>query len=152
MVGTPPAAKATASPSRKSSREKTPRRVRSTSRGLSAIRGGEARDIVMREIVWESSSGGGGDIVSWPMLTKINYTEWAILMRVQLLGTEVWDAAETDDAPKRQALGAILCSVPPEMVQVLAAKDNVKAAWNTIKTMRVGMDRRGARSCARTST
>jgi hypothetical protein len=27
------------------------------------------------------------------------------------------------------------------MVQVLAAKDNAKAAWDTIKTMRVGVDR-----------
>jgi hypothetical protein len=90
------------------------------------------------------SSGGGADIVSWPTLTKTNYTEWAILMRVQLQGAGLWDAVETDDVPgrqERQALGAILHSVPMEMVQVLAAKDNAKAAWDTIKTMRVGVDR-----------
>jgi hypothetical protein len=90
------------------------------------------------------SSGGGAGIVSWPILTKTNYTEWAILMRVQLQGAGLWDAVETDDVPgrqERQALGAILHSVPTEMVQVLAAKDNAKAAWDAIKTMRVGMDR-----------
>lgn len=42
---------------------------------------------------------------------------------------------------ERQALGAILSSVPPEMVELLAAKDNAKIAWDTIKTMRVGVDR-----------
>jgi hypothetical protein len=40
------------------------------------------------------------------------------------------------------------------MVQVLAAKDNTKAAWDTIKTMRVGVYRvRGVvGSCIRTLT
>jgi hypothetical protein len=93
---------------------------------------------VVREVIQESSGGGAG-IVSWSTLTKTNYTEWAILMRVQLQ-----DAVETDDVPgrqERQALGAILRSVPTEMVQVLAAKDNAKAAWDAIKTMRVGVDR-----------
>jgi hypothetical protein len=49
------------------------------------------------------------------MLTKINYTEWAILMRVQLQGAGLWEAVDTDDATERQerqALGVILRSVP----------------------------------------
>jgi hypothetical protein len=57
--------------------------VRSQSRGRSTIRRGEAGDIVVREVVRETNGGGGGaGVVSWPMLTKTNYTEWAILMRV----------------------------------------------------------------------
>jgi hypothetical protein len=31
--------------------------------------------------------------------------------------------------------------VPPEMVSTMASKDTAKAAWDTIKTMRVGDDR-----------
>jgi hypothetical protein len=31
--------------------------------------------------------------------------------------------------------------VPPELVRVLAAKDNAKAAWDTIKILRVGAER-----------
>jgi hypothetical protein len=100
---------------------------------------------VVREVVRDTNGGGGGaGVVSWPMLTKINYTEWAILMRVQLQGAGLWEAVDTDDATERQerqALGVILRSVPTEMVRVLAAKDNAKAAWDTIKTMRIGVDR-----------
>jgi hypothetical protein len=90
------------------------------------------------------SNGGGAGIVSWPTLTKANYTEWAILMQVQLQGARIWDAIENDDVlgrQERQALGAIFRFVPTEMVQVLAAKDNAKAAWDAIKTMCVGVDR-----------
>jgi hypothetical protein len=39
-------------------------------------------EIVVREVVRE----GGGGAVTYPPLTKTNYTEWAILMRVQLQG------------------------------------------------------------------
>jgi hypothetical protein len=88
------------------------------------VRGGGGGEIVVREIVRES---GGGGVVSWPTLTKTNYTEWAILMRVKLQGAGLWEAVDMDDAPgrqERQAFGAILSSVPTEMVQLLAAKDN----------------------------
>jgi hypothetical protein len=105
------------------------------------VRGGGAGEIMVWEIVRES---GGGGIVSWPTLTKTNYTEWAILMRVKLQGAGLWEAVDIDDAPgrqERQAFSAILSSVPMEMVQLLVVKDNAKLAWDTIKTMRVGVDR-----------
>ena len=95
----------------------------------------------MREIVRKGGSGGPS---TWTTLTKTNYTEWSILMRVQLQGAGLWDAVEHDDGTKRQerqAFGILLRSVPPEMVQTLAAKDNAKAAWDAIKAMRVGVDR-----------
>jgi hypothetical protein len=38
----------------------------------SLVRGGGVREIVVREIVRESRGGG---VVSWPTLTKTNYTE-----------------------------------------------------------------------------
>ena len=137
MVGTPPPAAAAASKSPSG-------RVRSLSRGRSRVRrGGGGGEVVVRETIVRETGGGGG-AVSWPTLTKTNYTEWAILMRVKLQGAGLWDAIETGDASERQerqALGAILSSVPPEMVQPLAAKDDAKIAWDTIKTMRVGVDR-----------
>jgi hypothetical protein len=37
-------------------------------------------------------------------------------MQAQLQGTGLWEAVDTSDATERQALGAILRSIPPEMV------------------------------------
>jgi hypothetical protein len=40
--------------------------------------------MVIREIVREG--GGGSSTVTFPTLTKTNYQEWAILMRIALQG------------------------------------------------------------------
>jgi hypothetical protein len=34
---------------------------------------------------------GGG---SYPMLTRMNYTEWSLLMKVKLQARGIWDAIE----------------------------------------------------------
>jgi hypothetical protein len=57
--------------------------VHSPSRGRSQNRrGGGGKVVVQETIVWET--GGGGAAVTFPTLTKTNYTEWAILMRIAL--------------------------------------------------------------------
>jgi hypothetical protein len=64
--------------------------------------------VVVREVVRDG--GGGGGSMSYPTLTKTNYTEWAILMRVALQGAGLWDVVEFDEGTERQerqALGAI---------------------------------------------
>uniref|UniRef100_A0ACD5WTY3 Uncharacterized protein n=1 Tax=Avena sativa TaxID=4498 RepID=A0ACD5WTY3_AVESA len=144
MVGTPPpGTPAAAAMPKTSAGAGSSCRARSLSRGRSRGRNGGGGEVVVRETIVRETGGGGGS-TSWPTLTRTNYTEWAILMRVQLQGAGLWEAVDTDDAPERQerqALGAILRSVPSEMVQVLAAKDNAKVAWDTIKTLRIGVDR-----------
>jgi hypothetical protein len=65
-------------------------------------------------------------------------------MRIALQGAGLCEAVDTGDATERQerqALGAILRSVTPEMVPVLAAKDDAKIAWDTLKAMRMGDNR-----------
>jgi hypothetical protein len=87
---------------------------------------------------------GGGATVTFPTLTKTNYTEWAILMRIALQGASLWEAVDTGEAKERQehqALGAILKSVSLDMVSALAAGDNAKIAWDMLKTMRTGDNR-----------
>jgi hypothetical protein len=72
---------------------------------------------------------GGGDAVTFMTLTKTNYTEWAILMRIALQGAGLWEAVDTGEATERQehqALGAILRSVSSDMVPALTAGDNAK--------------------------
>jgi hypothetical protein len=98
--------------------------------------------MVIREIVREG--GGGSSTVTFPTLTKANYQEWAILMRIALQGAGLWEAVDTGDATERQerqALGAILRSVSTEIVPALTAEDNAKVAWDTLKAMRVGDNR-----------
>ncbi|XP_073362516.1 uncharacterized protein [Aegilops tauschii subsp. strangulata] len=48
------------------------------------------------------------------------------------------DADYRDDRP---ALEAILRAVPPEMLATLAVKETAKEAWDSIKTIRLGVDR-----------
>src|SRR6266540_6802866 len=65
-------------------------------------------------------------------------------MRVQLQAQGLWDAVnlgDVDDHEDRMALAALLRAVPPELVRTLAEKDNAKAAWYTLKALRVGDDR-----------
>ena len=59
-------------------------------------------------------------------------------------GMEIWDAVEmgcADRGKDRRALGVILRGVPPEMKSGLAAKKNVKEAWDAVKKMHAGDDR-----------
>ena len=48
---------------------------------------------------------------------------------------------DVDDHEDRLALAALLRAVSSELVRTLAVKDNAKAAWDTLKTLRGGDDR-----------
>jgi len=95
------------------------------------------------------SSGAGGvkeGSLMWPMLSRSNYTEWAMLMQCNYEAMEIWDAidpggAGVKRAQDRQAMSALLRSVPKEMWQTLGGKKTVKEAWEAVRTMRVGADR-----------
>ena len=41
--------------------------------------GGSGKDEVVR-VIWEV----GGGAANWPMLTKNNYTQWALIMKVKM--------------------------------------------------------------------
>ena len=81
---------------------------------------------------------------AWPMLTRTNYADWALLMQVMLEARQLW-VAVNDGTPEREtdrtAMECLLRSVPPEMVSTLAVKATAKDAWGTIKTMRLGVAR-----------
>jgi creatinine amidohydrolase/Fe(II)-dependent formamide hydrolase-like protein len=86
----------------------------------------------------------------WPTLKHTNYADWVVLMRIQLQVHGLWEAlkeGDYDEHGDRAALSALLHAVPPELVHILAAKDNAKAVWHTSKTMLVGAERlRGAKA------
>jgi hypothetical protein len=80
----------------------------------------------------------------WPMLTKTNYTDWAALMRVMLQGRQLWDAihvAAADYTDDRNALEALCKAVPEELRGSIANKPTAKAAWESLKTRYIGVDR-----------
>ena len=88
--------------------------------------------------------------VAWPMLTRTNYPEWALVMEVNFQTLRVWDAVHdgiSDDPDEdeyhddRQAMAGLLRSVPSELWSTLARKRTVKEAWEAVKVLRIGDER-----------
>lgn len=61
------------------------------------------------------------------MLTKTNYSVWALKMRVNLQAQGVW--------------AAIYQALPEDVLMMLAEKDTDKEAWETLRTMHMGAER-----------
>ena len=62
------------------------------------------------------------------MLTRTNYAEWVVLMKVMLKARRLWVAVTVgtvDEEDDQSAMEAILKSVPTEYVILLGAKDSV---------------------------
>lgn len=91
---------------------------------------------------------GGSMGLSYPMLTKSNYTAWALKLKVFMQAHGIWEAVEPTD-PKniveeridKIALAMIYQAIPEEMLLSLAEKKISKDAWEAIKTMCQGADR-----------
>ena len=103
------------------------------------------------------SSGGGDELrtvervvresdgaAHFPLLTRTNYIDWVILMKVQLQAQGLWDVVEDgpgDHREDRRAMSVLLRAVPPELIRTLGVKETAKQAWDTLKIMRVGVER-----------
>lgn len=68
----------------------------------------------------------------WPMLTQSNYAGWSMLMKINYEAMEIWEVIEPRTnmgrSQDRQAMGALMRSVPKEMWGTLGAKQTVKEA------------------------
>lgn len=86
--------------------------------------------------------------LTYPMLSKTNYTAWAMKMKVFMQAHGVWEAVEPSD-PKavaeertdKVALAMIYPSIPEEYLHSLAEKKKAKDAWEAIKAMCQGASR-----------
>jgi hypothetical protein len=70
-------------------------------------------------------------------LTRTNYTEWSLVMKVNLQAAGLWDVIEFgagDYRDDRTALAAILRAVPPEMQAGLAVRPTPSACGGTSPT------------------
>jgi hypothetical protein len=68
---------------------------------------------------------------SYAALTKTNYSDWALLMKVKLKARALWSVIENDNADQHEemmALDALCSTVPPEMVPTIAKKEMAKEA------------------------
>jgi hypothetical protein len=80
----------------------------------------------------------------WPMLTKTNYNNLSLLMKVKPQARQLWDVVKFSNAEfhkDRLALDALLASVLSEMVAYLADNPTAKDTWDSIAATHVGLDR-----------
>lgn len=68
-----------------------------------------------------------------------------MLMQCNYEALEIWDVIDPGTDPRRskdrQAMSALLRSVPKEMWTTLGNKESIKDAWEAVKTMWLGADR-----------
>ncbi|CAH9146107.1 unnamed protein product [Cuscuta epithymum] len=101
--------------------------------------GGGSDTHIVERVIRESDGAA-----HYPTLTRTNYGDWTILMKVQLQAQGLWDVIEEGPGEildDRRAMSALLRAVPPELVRTLGVKATAKEAWDTLKTMRVGVER-----------
>ena len=111
---------------------------RERGRGRSPERRGRQTTYVVKKTVREAGNA------QYPMLTRTNYAEWVVLMKVMLKARRLWAAVTTgttDEEDDQSAMEAILKSVSAEYVVPLGAKDSAKEAWESLETMWLGGDR-----------
>jgi hypothetical protein len=80
-------------------------------------------------------------LVNYPILTKTNYNQWALLLKTKLDAHGLWSAIDPGDAEfrvDRMALDTICNTVPVEMLSTITTKDTAVEAWESIKTMCIG--------------
>jgi hypothetical protein len=88
-------------------------------------------------VVKKSTAG-----IVYPMLTRMNYTEWSAVMHVNLQAAELWKAVwygSVEYHDDRHALAALLRAVPAEMEARLTNKEFAKA-WEVIRKIHIGAD------------
>jgi hypothetical protein len=80
---------------------------------------------------------------NWPLLTKTNYTEWALIMKMKLQARDLWEAIKPGDVTlqeDRMALDAITSAVPQEMLASLAVKATAAEVWEAVRSLWIGSE------------
>lgn len=100
------------------------------------------------EMMEEAKSKDGSVGLSYPMLTKSNYTAWSLKMRVYMQAHGIWEAVEPkntkdaiDEKMDKMALAAIYQGIPEDVLLSIAEKKTAKEGWEAVKTMCLGADR-----------
>ena len=100
----------------------------------------DRRPVIVERVIKETTAS-----MQYSILTRSNYSEWALLMRVNLQAQGLWYAVEPEEGEAieyredRLAFAAILWAVPLEMLASLSTKCTAQSAWEGIKSRRVGV-------------
>lgn len=100
-------------------------------------------------IEMDATKGKAGSVgLSYPVLSRNNYTAWSMKMKVYMQAQGVWDAVEpsdpkvaVEDRTDKVALAAIYQRIPEDLLLALAEKKTAKEAWDSIKIMCEGAER-----------
>ena len=79
----------------------------------------------------KASTREGSISLPYPMLTRSNYTTWAVNMKVFMRAQGVWNAIVDEEVNERQdqmVLVAIFLVAPEDMLLLLAEKETAKEA------------------------
>jgi hypothetical protein len=101
-----------------------------------AARGSSGHGVVVERVIEKSVME-----ITYPVLTRTNYSEWSLVMRVNLQAASLWDGIEddtTDYREDRNALAALLRAVLEEMQVRLARNESASDAWEAIRAMHMG--------------
>ncbi|XP_074375805.1 uncharacterized protein LOC141717570 [Apium graveolens] len=86
--------------------------------------------------------------LSYPMLTRDNYTAWSMRMKVFMQANSVWTAVElkyekekVEDKEDKISLDAIFQSIPEDVLLFNADKETTNEAWDAVKTLSQGAGR-----------
>lgn len=91
---------------------------------------------------------GGSFGLTYPMLSRGNYTAWALKMKVYMQAQGVWSAVKPTD-PKvaveektdKIAMTMLYQGIPEEILLSVAEKTSAKETWEAIKTLCQGADK-----------
>uniref|UniRef100_A0A8R7P947 Retrovirus-related Pol polyprotein from transposon TNT 1-94 n=1 Tax=Triticum urartu TaxID=4572 RepID=A0A8R7P947_TRIUA len=76
------------------------------------------------------------------MLTRTNYPEWSLLMKVYLQAHGWWRAvSHRPYHDEHNAMSIILRGLPTDVLLAVGEKENAKEAWDAIATQRLGATR-----------
>ena len=106
----------------------------------------QSQNCLPRNIMIDTRKNKDGSLrLRYLMLSKENYTAWAMKMKVYMQAHGVWEAIESsdskatvDDRTDKIALAAIYQGIPEEILLSLVEKKTAKEA---VKTMCQGADR-----------
>jgi hypothetical protein len=84
-------------------------------------------EVIIGRVMEKSTTG-----IVYLMLTRMNYTEWSVVMRVNLQAVGVWEAVRHGGIKyhdNKHVLAALLHVEPVDMQAGLANKETAHGAW-----------------------